>query len=53
MSPQPMEKGRTVVKAIQDVQYLVFRCDEHINVEFREFLIGIGCSATTIGQAGY
>jgi len=53
MSPQPMDKGRTVVKAIQDVQYLVFRCDEHINVEFREFLIGIGCSATTIGQAGY
>ncbi len=53
MSPQPMDRGRTVLKAIQDVRYLVFRCDEHINAEFRQFLIGMGCSATTIGQAGY
>jgi hypothetical protein len=53
MLPQPMDRGRTVLTVIQDVEFLVFRCDEHIDAEFREFLIGIGCSAKTISQAGY
>ncbi|MFI5454064.1 MAG: hypothetical protein ACHRXM_01295 [Isosphaerales bacterium] len=53
MSPQPMDKGRTVLKVIQDVEYLVLRCEEQFNAEFRQFLIGIGCSATTIALAGY
>jgi hypothetical protein len=53
MSPQPMDKGGTVLNVIQDVEYLVLRCDEHINTEFREFLIGTGCTPATIGQAGY
>ena len=42
-----------MLRVIQDVEFLVFRCDEHIDTEFRQFLIGIGCSATTISQAGY
>ena len=53
MSPQPMDKGGTVLNVIQDIEYLVFRCDGHINTEFRQFLIGIGCTPATIGQAGY
>ncbi len=53
MSPQPLDKGGTVLKVIQDVDYLVHRCEEHINLEFREFLVGLGCSAATIAQAGY
>jgi hypothetical protein len=53
MSPQPLDKGGTVLKVIQDVEYLVHRCDEHINSEFREFLVGVGCTAATIAQAGY
>ena len=53
VSPQPLGKGGTVLKVIQDVDYLVHRCDEHINSEFREFLVGIGCNAATIAQAGY
>jgi hypothetical protein len=53
VSPQPLDKGGTVVKVIQDVEFLVNRCDEHINAEFREFLVGVGCSAATITQAGY
>ncbi len=53
MSPQPLDKGGTVLKVIQDVDYLVHRCNEHINSEFREFLLGVGCSAATIAQAGY
>lgn len=52
MSPQPLDKGSTVFKVIQDVEYLVHRCNEHINSEFREFLVGIGCNAATIAQAG-
>src|SRR5207248_3137109 len=53
MSPQPMERGGTVLKVIQDVEFLVNRCDEHITGEFREFLVGIGCTPATIAQAGY
>lgn len=53
MSPQPLDKGGTVLKVIQDIQYLVHRSDEHINDEFHQFLIAIGCSAATIAQAGY
>jgi hypothetical protein len=53
MSPQPLDKGGTVLKVIQDVEFLVNRCDEHINSEFREFLVGVGCSVSTIAQAGY
>jgi hypothetical protein len=52
-SPQPLDKGGTVLKVIQDVDYLVRRCDDHINAEFREFLAGVGCNAATVAQAGY
>lgn len=53
ISPQPLDKGGTVLKVIQDVDFLVNRCDEHITSEFRQFLVGVGCSAATIAQAGY
>jgi hypothetical protein len=53
VSPQPLDKGGTVLKVIQDVEFLVTRCDEHIISEFREFLTAVGCSAATITQAGY
>jgi hypothetical protein len=53
MSPQPLDKGGTVLKVIQEIEYLVHRSDEHINTEFRQFLIDVGCSAATIAQAGY
>lgn len=53
MSPQPLDKGGTVLKVIQDINFLVYRCDEHINAEFRQFLVDVGCLAVTITQAGY
>ncbi len=53
ISPQPLDKGGTVLKVIQDVDFLVNRCDEHITSEFRQFLVSAGCSAATIAQAGY
>lgn len=53
MSPQPLVKGGTVLKVIQDIEFLVNRCDEHINTEFKRFLAEVGCSQATITQAGY
>lgn len=53
MSPQPLERSGTVLKVIQDVEFLVNRCDDHIDSGFREFLIRVGCSPATIAQAGY
>lgn len=53
VSPQPLDRSGTVVKVIQDIEFLVRRSDEHLDVEFPKFLAGIGCSAATISQAGY
>ena len=41
------------MKVIEDVAFLVSRCEEHINTEFKQFLLGMGCSAATIAAAGY
>lgn len=53
VSPQPLDKCGTVLKVIHDIEFLVRRCDEHINTEFRQFLLDVGCSTTIIAQAGY
>jgi len=53
VTPQPLDKPGTVLKVIQDIEFLVNRCDEHINAEFYEFLVSVGCSAATIAQTGY
>jgi len=53
VSPQPLRLPGTVLKVIQDSEFLVHRCDEHIGQEFREFLLGIGCPANIVTQAGY
>ena len=53
VSPQALHLGGTVLKVIQDAVFLVQRCDEHINAEFREFLLRIGCSPAIVAQAGY
>jgi hypothetical protein len=53
MAPQPLVKGGTVVKVIEDVEFLVNRCNEHINGEFRQFLLACGCPPATVAQAGY
>lgn len=53
VSPQSLELGGTVLKVVQDAEFLVHRCDEHINTEFREFLLGIGCPPVIVAQAGY
>ena len=52
-SPQPLNSAGTVLKVIQDVEFLVHRSDEHIDVEFRQFLVEAKCIATTIAKAGY
>jgi hypothetical protein len=52
-SPQPLAAAEKVEKVIRDIEFLVRRCDEHINVEFRQFLVDAGCSAGTISACGY
>lgn len=52
-SPQPLDSAGTVLKVIQDVEFLVHRSDEHINVEFRQFLVDAKCALATIAQSGY
>ncbi len=53
VAPQALQLGGTVLNVIQDAEFLVHRCDEHINVEFREFLLAADCPAAIITQAGY
>jgi len=51
--PQPLAASEIVLKVIEDVEFLVNRCDEHITAEFKQFLQGIGCSPVTIAAARY
>jgi hypothetical protein len=53
MAPQPLVKAGTVIKVVEDVEFLVCRCDEHISTEFREFLRLCGCPDLIIRQANY
>ena len=53
MAPQPLVKGGTVIKVIEDVEFLVNGCDEHMSGEFRQFLLGCGCPPAIVAQAGY
>jgi hypothetical protein len=52
VKPQPLIAA-VVEQVIADVEFLVHRCDEHINQEVREFLLSAGCPATIVGQVGY
>lgn len=51
--PQPLSTAGTVLKVIEDVDFLVDRCDEHVNGEFKQFLLDAGCQASTISAVGY
>ncbi len=52
VKPQPLV-AEVVLRVLEDVEFLVGRCDEHINREYRQFLLGTGCPAAIIGQVGY
>jgi hypothetical protein len=53
MRPQPLTAADVVLRVLEDIEFLVRRCDEHINREFRHFLLGTGCPAAIVGQVGY
>jgi hypothetical protein len=53
VSPQPLAVSGTVLNVVQDVEFLVARCNEHINSEFRQFLLANHCPAAIVAQAGY
>lgn len=50
--PQPIG-GAEVERVIDDVEFLVIRCDEHLDIEFRVFLLTAGCPPAVIAQVGY
>jgi hypothetical protein len=53
VKPQPLTSADVVMRVLEDVEFLVCRCDEHIDLEFRQFLLSTGCSAAVVGQVGY
>jgi hypothetical protein len=53
VSPQPLRAPDIVLNVIEDVEFLVLRSDEHINTEFRRFLLDRGCPPAVVAQAGY
>jgi len=53
ISPQELTRSGTVLKVIQDVEFLVNKANNHINAEFRAFLVSIGCSGAAIAQVKY
>jgi hypothetical protein len=53
VKPQPLATADVVGRVAEDIEFLVTRCDEHITLEFRQFLLGTGCPATVVGQVGY
>lgn len=53
VKPQPLTSADVVPRVLEDIEFLVRRCDEHINREFRQFLLDTGCPAAVIGQVGY
>jgi hypothetical protein len=53
VKPQALAGADVVSAVIADVTFLVRRCDEHINQEFHQFLLGTGCPAGVAGQVGY
>jgi hypothetical protein len=53
-SPQTIKASTHVLKVVEDIEFLVDRCDEHIRSEFRDFLIGTcGCASSTARSVGY
>ncbi len=53
VSPQPLPSADVVLRVIEDIEFLVRRCDEHITAEFRQFLLDRGCPAAIVAQCGY
>lgn len=53
VSPQLIGTHGSVLKVVDDVDFLVSNCDEHLNKEFRQFLLRIDCTPATIAAVGY
>jgi len=53
VSPQNLVHAETVLRVIEDVEFLVNRCHEHITAEFRQFLVDAGCPPAIIAQVNY
>jgi hypothetical protein len=45
--------ARAIHHFLEDVEFLVRRGDQHTNLEFRHFLLGMGCPGAIVGQVRY
>ena len=50
---QPVGSPGSVRNVIHDVRFLVEYSDRHIDAQFPNFLVGLGCAAAEIRQIGY
>jgi len=48
-----VRSANSVRRVVRDVEFLVANVDAHISTEFRQFLLGLGCSPQTVNQVGY
>ncbi len=53
VKPQPISAADIVIRVLDDIRFFVTRCDEHIDAEFRRFLLAAGCPTAVVGQVGY
>ena len=51
--PQRLNDPNHVLRVIQDVEFLVHRCDEQIRVGFKQFLVECGATGATVASVGY
>ncbi|MGE0769292.1 MAG: hypothetical protein AB7L90_22850 [Hyphomicrobiaceae bacterium] len=48
-----VRSAASVKRVISDIEFLVRNVEAHVITEFRQFLLGLGCTAQTINQVGY
>lgn len=53
MAPQPLSSPMAVRRVTDDVEFLIERFDDHCNLEFREFLLNLGCPVAVVNLTGY
>jgi hypothetical protein len=52
-SLQRVRSAESVRRVLNDIAFLVTNVEQHVAAEFRQFLLGLGCTAQTINQVGY
>jgi hypothetical protein len=48
-----VRSANSVRRVVRDVEFLVANVNSHVDTEFRQFLLGLGCTPHTVNQVGY